>query len=968
MTDTSNSSSQKDNVQTNDPSSSFVGVGTLPHKQSEKSDQKTPSTSDNNASTAGVQPNITQNSSIVAGQTSDSGNARALNSSVSQQAQPSAAQSTGLSSHNPASTSTWDSNVSTPIRDLPGAYPDSLAPTPFEEKNEQSSGFQSASYPQPTARRQEPQGETATEKPSTTASAIPTALGAAGLAGAGYAAHEHNKQSAEPTSQQAGQSSAPTTGFPASNKLRPDLQEDAASTASIKSGVVGREPHSVATSPNTAQGISTNDQPNVNLGTAHRQQPQRLPSETGYLNDTTTFTARSFPLGGSHAEHSSTHPSNTSDTTKSDNNHGRNAAIAGTGAAAAAAGAAYAGSHHRNETQPSSTAQQESLHTTGQPQISSLPASDKLDLTHTGAAQQSKLSGHSEKSDDNHYGRNAALAGAGAAVAGAAYAGTRNRDADTGPASHTVGPHSNNFANIADPTVHPQPEKQKSHDVKHPETGPATHTLGPHSSNTANIVDPRVQPNPQEMKGYGTRDTDTGPASKTIGPHKSNLANILDPRVQPDPAKQKGHTTTGPHQSDPTKAQQNQSSSEHHYGRDAAVVGGAGLAGAGAAEAWKKHRDEPAHDVENHSAPYSNKALDPRVDDVPSQSPSTSRTLEGGQGSHFGSHRTQPHDNELRQHDNKAAPIGAAALGATSHHGTTPGDKNIGPHGLEPGERVQPYDNQRANPTSTTRVGHPVEPEKLKEENSHAARNVGLAAGAAGLAGAGYAAHEHNKPRTEPASQYPIQSSDTHQGTNRPTTQQTQPQSEKDNSHSDDRLAAGAVGAVGASGAAAAYEHHKQEAERAEKEMKERQKAQEKQAKEAHKQHEKDVKEHAKAEKKLEHERSKEAHKLEKRHQKEMLAAEKDREAELKKLEEEDETEHKKKHGLFGFLHRDKDKHVDEKAHSDEEDKHRQEKEIAADAGVAGAAAAAYGAHEHENKEEAEKAATSPSHDDEPER
>lgn len=55
-------------------------------------------------------------------------------------------------------------------------------------------------------------------------------------------------------------------------------------------------------------------------------------------------------------------------------------------------------------------------------------------------------------------------------------------------------------------------------------TGPASHTLGPHSNNTANVVDPRVRPEPEKMRDH-----------KTVGPHQSDMLNKLDPRVDSDP-------------------------------------------------------------------------------------------------------------------------------------------------------------------------------------------------------------------------------------------------------------------------------------------------------------------------------------------------------------------------------------------------------------------------------------------------
>nr|POF03040.1 hypothetical protein CFP56_70043 [Quercus suber] len=142
----------------------------------------------------------------------------------------------------------------------------------------------------------------------------------------------------------------------------------------------------------------------------------------------------------------------------------------------------------------------------------------------------------------------------------------------TGPAPHTIGPHTTDIANLLDPRVQPNPEVQKvairENNVANAETvhehgddGPAPHTIGPHASDLANIVDPRVQPEPELQKEAIREDNatnaetvhehgDGGPAPHTIGPHSSDLANIVDPRAQPEPELMKEHSTTGPHKSD----------------------------------------------------------------------------------------------------------------------------------------------------------------------------------------------------------------------------------------------------------------------------------------------------------------------------------------------------------------------------------------------------------------------------------
>ena len=187
-------------------------------------------------------------------------------------------------------------------------------------------------------------------------------------------------------------------------------------------------------------------------------------------------------------------------------------------------------------------------HQPSQPQSIGFPSS--VSGT-TGAVTSSEQPGH------GNFGRDAALGGAAAGVGAAgAYEATRH----TGPTAQD----------------------------------PATYTTGPHANNVANILDPRVQPEPRKMTSDRAGPTSEDPASFTTGHHKSNLANIVDPRVQPEPEKMKDRTTTGPHQSDAmNRADPRVAEKEHHYGRDAALVGGAGAAGAAAYGATRSDGLEP---------------------------------------------------------------------------------------------------------------------------------------------------------------------------------------------------------------------------------------------------------------------------------------------------------------------------------------------------------------------------------------
>lgn len=239
-----------------------------------------------------------------------------------------------------------------------------------------------------------------------------------------------------------------------------------------------------------------------------------------------------------------------------------------------------------------------------------------------------------DQKKEHHYGRDAALVGG----AGAAGYGAHEYSKDRGE---------------TDPTRVSQPHSSTANTVAQPGTtshAATSSTTYPHDSSALNKADPRVQTQPLAqdsehhygrnaalaggagaagVTGYSALQSDrgdTGPASKTIGPHKSNIANIVDPRVRPEPEKMKDHTTAGPWQSDtlnkldpkvesdpnkadvkahgyasgvatqPLQQQQQQQpldqDKDHHYGRNAAVAGGAGAAAYGATQAYDKHDQE----------------------------------------------------------------------------------------------------------------------------------------------------------------------------------------------------------------------------------------------------------------------------------------------------------------------------------------------------------------------------------------
>jgi hypothetical protein len=343
--------------------------------------------------------------------------------------------------------------------------------------------------------------------------------------------------------------------------------------------------------------------------------------------------------------------------------------------------------------------------------------------------------------------------------------------------------------------------------------------------------------------------------------------------VQPDPSKQKDHTTTGPYQSDTLnradpRVDEKAGQNDHHYGRDAAVIGGVGAAGYGAHEAANAYGD---HRLTQPGASMAEQRYDPTV-----------------QGDHA-SNPVQPapydHNND---HTNRNAALGTGAvLGAGALGGAAYGSS-------------QHADNTPHIPTSTNQPFTTPASQAPTTQTYPERGTIG------------------QKPYDAPATAYPTQGLASQYAPSA-VSGTTQDPREQDHSSRNTALGAGAA-AVAAGGAGYAYSQH-QDAERLEKEQHKLDKDHEKE------QHKLD-KEHAKQEKEA-HKLEKEQHKHEKvvaahdkqqhRHdieqEKEQRHLEKEREKEAHRLEKERlereksaEATPEKKHGILGFLHRDKSK------------------------------------------------------------
>jgi hypothetical protein len=297
-----------------------------------------------------------------------------------------------------------------------------------------------------------------------------------------------------------------------------------------------------------------------------------------------------------------------SSSTEDEHHYGRNAALVGGGATAAGLGAYAATRDHEqkplgssavNSSVPQSGAYQPIAQSSSPQHVPGNPLTGKLDTQPQTTGYQATQQPPLGQEQEHHYGRNAALAGGATAATGAAgYAALDSGRGDTGPASKTIGPHDSNLANIVDPRVRPEPEKMKDHT-----------TSGPWQSDTLNKLDPKVESDPYKADvkahGYATREPTLPVQLQQNQQQQVPLEQIKDHHYGRDAALVGGTGTAAygasqvydRREQDPLMQNQQQQvpleqNKEHHYGRDAALVGGTGAAAYGASEVYDKHEQE----------------------------------------------------------------------------------------------------------------------------------------------------------------------------------------------------------------------------------------------------------------------------------------------------------------------------------------------------------------------------------------
>lgn len=300
----------------------------------------------------------------------------------------------------------------------------------------------------------------------------------------------------------------------------------------------------------------------------------------------------------------------------------------------------------------------------------------------------------------HHTGRDAALAGGAGAAGLGAYEANRGHNNDTRDlptrglqsgssagteSSSTVGPHSSNLANRADPRVDSDLSRQQPGQQHHygrdaalvggaGALGTGAYEADRHHHN--NNLDP--------LASGATSGT-------TADPHSSDVANRADPRVDSDLSRQ-------------------QPGQQHHYGRDAALAGGAGTLGAGSLEAERNH---------HHN-----------------RDPLTSGTSTGSQPSTtFSDQRAQAPGQQHHYGRDAAALGGAGALGAGAYEAERNHHNRDQLTGTTTGSASDPYTHPRSAVTGS----------QSTDPQHHYGRD------ATALGGGAMAGHELSKKEAEHA-------------------------------------------------------------------------------------------------------------------------------------------------------------------------------------------------------------------------
>jgi len=315
----------------------------------------------------------------------------------------------------------------------------------------------------------------------------------------------------------------------------------------------------------------------------------------------------------------------------------------------------------------------------------------------------------------------------------------------TGPAPHTVGPHSKDWQNMADPRINPNNAAGQAAQAQtgtHSTADSSGHhygrdaAIGAGTVGAAGLAGSQYQKHQPGSEGAsnttGTHQSSSGltsgPAPNTAGPHSSDMLNKLDPRVTANPTvaqgnpqaqsvlsqSDKSHAATGGYAAQPSSAPQQ----DYNYGKDAGIAGGATSAFVG------HHQGQSADPSRAHGT--STTAQDPY------SAGSTQRSAVDPTSDHS-------KDHHYGRDAAVAGGVGTAAYAAGRHHNQSESTDPSRVHGASTTTQ-DPYST-----SSTQRSA--VDPAMDRSKDHHYGRDAAVAGGAAGVGGAAYEADKHHREK-----------------------------------------------------------------------------------------------------------------------------------------------------------------------------------------------------------------------------
>ena len=277
-------------------------------------------------------------------------------------------------------------------------------------------------------------------------------------------------------------------------------------------------------------------------------------------------------------------------------------------------------------------------------------------------------------------------------------------------------------------------------------TSTGSTTAGPHSSDLANKADPRVDSDRDGSNTVGNTTTGgtsgltgtsgTTGSSSTTAPHDSNLMNTLDPRVDNRTTDNTTSNTTG------LAGNTSSTSRDHHYGRDAALATGAGGAGYEA----ERHHHHGEHHGEHHGD-HHGEHHDHHGHHHEGATGTNTGDHHYGRDAGIGAGAgVAGLGYEAERHHERNEATGSSTLGNTSTTGSstlgnTSNTNTTAPHSSNLLNKLDP----RVDSSATT-AGNSGTSGVGPAGDHHYGRDAGIGAGVgAGAAGLGYEAERHHE-------------------------------------------------------------------------------------------------------------------------------------------------------------------------------------------------------------------------------